>query len=301
MIIKSTRAVPNDLEAEFGPVVEHALVDLARRVHPGQVEKAALMLLDRLNPDGREPNDDDQVRRGFGLRKKADGGSSLYGEFTPELTALVETVFDSLAAPEPAEDGTPDPRTADQRRHDALLDATTRLMRSDLPHTGGAPVTLLVIMRIEDFLTGTGTAETSHGDLIAVREILNQAADTAVIPVVLSDTGGILAYGRARRLASCEQRRALAARDRGCSFPGLHPAAGLVPSPPVIAYADGGPTALDNLTLLCGYHHRHFEALGWNCHINDGIPLWTPPAWLDPDRQPRRNTAHHLEIDFDTG
>ncbi len=38
----------------------------------------------------------------------------------------------------------PDPRTAGQRRHDALLEAGLRLLRSGtLPDSGGAPVTVL--------------------------------------------------------------------------------------------------------------------------------------------------------------
>ena len=64
---------------------------------------------------------------------------------------------------------------------------------------------------------------------------------------------------------------------------------------------NGGPTDLDNLTLLCGYHHRNFEALGWACQMTDGVPEWLPPRWLDPEQKPIRNTAHHIEIDFDTG
>jgi hypothetical protein len=39
--------------------------------------------------------------------------------------------------------------------------------------------------------------------------------------VVLTDTGGIACFGRARRLASPGQRKALFARDRGCTFPGV--------------------------------------------------------------------------------
>jgi hypothetical protein len=50
--------------------------------------------------------------------------------------------------------------------------------------------------------------------------------------------------------------------------------------------------ATDNGTLLCGYHHRNFEAIGWTVNIIDGLPWWTPPTWLDPAQQPVRNTAH---------
>jgi hypothetical protein len=60
-----------------------------------------------------------------------------------------------------------------------------------------------------------------------------------------------------------------------------------------------GPTDLDNLCLLCRYHHRHFAQAGWTVHIRDGLPEWTPPAWLDPTGTPRRNTTHHRpDLDF---
>jgi hypothetical protein len=57
----------------------------------------------------------------------------------------------------------------------------------------------------------------------------------------------------------------------------------------IIAWKDGGPTDLTNLTLLCGPHHREFERKGWTCQIRDGLPWWTPPPWIDPDQTPRQN------------
>jgi hypothetical protein len=62
----------------------------------------------------------------------------------------------------------------------------------------------------------------------------------------------------------------------------------------VIRWEHGGATDLNNLCLLCRYHHREFERRGWVVRMRDGTPEWTPPAWLDPDRRPVRNTAHHL-------
>jgi hypothetical protein len=53
----------------------------------------------------------------------------------------------------------------------------------------------------------------------------------------------------------------------------------------VIDYIDGGPTSIENGTLICGYHHRSFAKLGWTCTMSNGRPVWTPPAWM------RRGTA----------
>jgi hypothetical protein len=68
----------------------------------------------------------------------------------------------------------------------------------------------------------------------------------------------------------------------------------------IIAWLDGGETNLDNLCLLCRFHHRNFEQHGWTVYTaDDGKPEWLPPPWVDPERRPVRNTAHHLrEFDF---
>ena len=128
-------------------------------------------------------------------------------------------------------------------------------------------------------------------------------ADQADIYTIRLDThGAILDYGCTRRLAYPAQRRALTARDKGCTFPGCTRPASWCQVDHVIPWYLGGPTNLDNLHLLCGFHHREYEKRGWTVHIRHGIVEWTPPAWLDPTRTPRRNTAHHLpDITFDTG
>ena len=46
-------------------------------------------------------------------------------------------------------------------------------------------------------------------------------------------------------------------------------------------WADGGPTDLDNLILLCGYHHRFLHEHGWTIE-NDG---YDKPVFRKPDGQ----------------
>jgi hypothetical protein len=148
-----------------------------------------------------------------------------------------------------AEDATPDTRTSLQRRHDGLLEAELRLLcAGTLPDCGGTPVTVVATMNGQDLQAQTGYATTGHGELFNVAELLRLAAEAEIIPVVLTDTGGVMCYGRARRTASRAQRRALAARDMGappacgggCSFPGCTRPPGLVPGPPHPSLARGG-------------------------------------------------------------
>jgi hypothetical protein len=59
----------------------------------------------------------------------------------------------------------------------------------------------------------------------------------------------------------------------------------------VIHWSLGGSTRLDNLVLLCGYHHAEIhQAGGWTVVIAaDGFPTFTPPPHVDPDQRPRRS------------
>ncbi|HEX2774433.1 MAG TPA: HNH endonuclease, partial [Micromonosporaceae bacterium] len=58
-------------------------------------------------------------------------------------------------------------------------------------------------------------------------------------------------------------------------------------------WADGGSTSLENAVLLCRHHHRQVHHHAWDVRLGaDGHPEFLPPAWLDPDRRPRRNQFH---------
>jgi len=86
------------------------------------------------------------------------------------------------------------------------------------------------------------------------------------------------------------QTYALTARDAGCSFPGCAAPPQWCERHHIVPWVDGGATNLDNLTLLCGYHHHNFAARGWTCQLNtDRLPTWIPPAWINPERQPMIN------------
>ncbi len=77
-----------------------------------------------------------------------------------------------------------------------------------------------VTLTLDQVESRTGLATTAHGGVISVPQALRIAAEADIVPVVLGDAGGVLGYGLTRRTASPGQRRALAARDGGCTFPG---------------------------------------------------------------------------------
>jgi hypothetical protein len=67
--------------------------------------------------------------------------------------------------------------------------------------------------------------------------------------------GHPLDVGRKQRTVSTPLKRALYARDRGCTFPGCHRKRYL-DGHHIKHWINGGETVPDNMTLTCTYHHR---------------------------------------------
>ncbi len=158
--------------------------------------------------------------------------TKLEGRLTPAAAARVRAVLEPLAAPRPtAEPGpqggeraVPDPRSREQRLHDGLDEACTRLLRAgDVPASGGTPATVIITITEDQlraatkqagrqptglseaacgFGLGFGTVQTSTGDVLSIAEALRLAAEADIIPVVMTGKGRPLHLGRTQRCAS---------------------------------------------------------------------------------------------------
>jgi hypothetical protein len=300
VIVGWVEKIPTHLAWEASGPAEEFLVEHAGTLDARQLAIVATRLLATIDPDGAAPNEDEQQRRRtYRLYKSRTGRWLVTGEVSDEFAAVWTPPLDTLSAPQPSDDGHPDDRTPGQRRHDAMLELGKRLLRSGtLPDSGGTPTTVNLTVGIEELEARTGSATTDHGDPVSMTTLLRLAEGCELVTTVLDRYGAVLCQGRSRRLANRAQRRALTARDNGCCFPGCTRPASWTEAHHVIAWIDGGLTDLDNLCLLCGFHHREFERRGWSVRMTHGIPEWLPPPWIDPQRKPRRNTAHHLP-DFD--
>lgn len=282
---------------------ERLLVDAATKLGPKELGVVALQLVNAIDPDGPRPVDEHehQARRFFHLRQRRDGGWAGDFRLTPELGQKLSAVLGPLMAPRTTryqtgdpdgQDGSrqvePDLRTQGQRRHDAVEDVVDRLLRAaDLPGSGGTPTTVIIVMSYSDYVNRRGVARYADGTDVAAETALVQADQAEVAWCGKAPTGAVLALGRSRRIATTAQTLALIARDGGCSFPGCDTAPQWCERHHVVAWQDGGATDLDNLTLLCRYHHHQFARRGWDCRINpDGLPVWVPPKWIDRQRRP---------------
>jgi len=97
-----------------------------------------------------------------------------------------------------------------------------------------------------------GGAGRADAPLETVKRI---ACDASVVVVTEDERGTPLTVSRKQRTVSTPIRRAIWARDRHCTFPGCHRTR-LVEAHHVQLWVEGGETSVDNLTLLCWFHHR---------------------------------------------
>jgi hypothetical protein len=97
--------------------------------------------------------------------------------------------------------------------------------------------------------------------------------------ILFADDGRVLALGRTQRLFSRRQRRALAARDGGCMWPGCERPPSWTEAHHTRPWAQGGRTDLDDGILLCRHHHLRLHDEGWRItRVGGRYRLEAPPG-----------------------
>ncbi|QUQ63308.1 HNH endonuclease signature motif containing protein [Kutzneria sp. CA-103260] len=251
--------------------VEAELLDKARVFDGAALRMLGQRILQLLDQDGKEPDDPDLAEpdREFHYTNRKDGSMVFRGKLDPESGAQLEAMLSTLAKPASADDT----RTTAQRQGDALAEIIDLAAGSDsLPDEGGEKPHLALTMPLADFLAQRGTAEMDGSGPLNAASARRIGCDSTVLRVVLGAQSQPLDIGRATRTIPHQIRRALIIRDRGCAFPGCHRRPRQCHAHHVIHWADGGPTSMDNLVLLCGQHHRLIHHSHWSVTINDGAP-----------------------------
>ncbi|WP_462186923.1 HNH endonuclease signature motif containing protein, partial [Frankia sp. CcWB2] len=238
------------------------------------------------------PGGDPADRRGLWLTDLPGGITRISGTLDAEAAALLRSALDPLAGPRPGDDGAADPRSPARRRADAFVELFHRVLGAGvLPVTGGVRPHLTVTVPWAALLGHGGPpASTGWGQPLPAGVLRRLACDASVGRVLFDAASVPLDVGRAYRTAPADLRRAVIARDVCCAYPGCDRPSSWCEIHHVRHWIDGGETSLDNLVLLCGYHHRFVHHQGWTVRLGpDRRPEFLPPPWIDPARKPRRN------------
>ncbi len=119
------------------------------------------------------------------------------------------------------------------------------------------------------------------------------ACSATIRAALLTPGGALLDLGRSQRLATATQKTALLARDGGCVIPGCTVPGDACDAHHVQWWSRGGPTDLDNMTLVCDRHHDEIHLGEWEIVMRDGVPWVAPPTWINQWRPYLRNAVHH--------
>ncbi len=137
-----------------------------------------------------------------------------------------------------------------------------------------------------------GFAHAQHAGPVHPHTLALLACTARLRTILLDRHGAVLHLGRAHRLATPTQKRALLARDIGCVIPGCPAPGEHCDVHHVIPWAHGGATDLPNLVLLCPRHHAEIDTdTGWHLQMIHGVPWARPPTWAH--HQPTPPTQHH--------
>ncbi len=102
---------------------------------------------------------------------------------------------------------------------------------------------------------------------------------TRLAPGTVASVSLPLDVGAVTETIPVHLRRAVAVRDRGCRFPGCDQPVIACQPHHIIPRAQGGPTCLTNLMLLCVFHHLiAIHRWGWAIVLHpDGTVTATSP------------------------
>jgi hypothetical protein len=243
---------------------EEVLLGLARDGDLVPLRRAAAHFRNLARSDGSVPGEHD----GLHISKTFAGTHVLNAELC-DLAA--ETVVTALHAyTDPPTDR--DTRTPAKRRADALV----RICEVALDRVGdrsNRPLAHTTV--VIDWRTLTGSDSDPLGRLdgqytgpIHRADVERLLCDCSVARVVTGPDALPLDIGRASRSVPAGVRRALSVRDGGCRHPGCDRPPGWCDAHHVVPWTTGGPTALQNLVLLCDRHHQVVHQPGWTAKFD---------------------------------
>jgi hypothetical protein len=242
-------------EALFGRD-ESVLVDAARTLSAREFTTAVSYWCDAADAEAAMADADAvYARRRLHVSVTFSGMCRVDGDLDPEGGQVVRTALEAHV--DSWSRSRDDARTVAQKRADALVEICRDFLdHGDPPTTGGEKPHVSLIVDLERLTDGSGRSEFDDGTVITRRDALRVVCDASVSRIVTNGPSEVLDVGRRTRTVTTAQRRALTIRDRGCTAPGCDRPSRWCDVHHIEPWALGGPTDLDNLTLLCRRHHR---------------------------------------------
>jgi 5-methylcytosine-specific restriction endonuclease McrA len=235
--------------------------------------------------------------RSLHVYEDEDGMVVVRGRLTPEegavlmqaLAAARETLYQrtrGTEAPGDPVDVSAETSTMAQQQADALALIAESVLHHDLD-PGGPGERYQVVVHVDEPVLSDpdapGQSVLEGGTHVTAVTSQRLACDASRLLMRHDADGRIVEVGARTRTIPPAIRRALHHRDRGCRFPGCGVPFGQ--GHHIRHWAQGGPTTLSNLAMLCRRHHRavHEEGYQIDRQPNGSLRFTTPWGTPLPD------------------
>ena len=197
-----------------------------------------------------------------------DGRGKVHGRFTLDaLTgSMLKKALHAYAAPKHRASQGPlgERRPTPQRLGQAFTEYIQRYPAKRLPQAGGLNATVVVMMTLETLMGGLKAAGLDTGETISPGQARRLACDARIIPAVLDGNSQVLDLGRGKRLGSEAQRIVKTIEAGGCQVDGCDAPPGMTHLHHNKRWADGGNTNIDDLIMICPWHHSRAHDQRYN-------------------------------------
>ncbi len=284
VIRRAVDALPARVDADTVDRAEARLVAYAEEFGPKELGRLGRRILDTVAPEIAEAAEADRLadledhaadRTRMTMRRPGDGTTRI-SALVPDATATrFATYLEAFANPR----GSRGASAADANAADpvARLPYPTRLGQAfsqflesidpqRLPVHGGDATTVIVTIPLGSLKAEFATADLLGaglvpgddltGDRITAAHARRLACTAKILPAVLDGHSLPLDLGRAKRLFTPAQRKALLIRDQTCRAEGCDTPGTWCDAHHLDPWHTGGPTDLANAVLLCSHHHH---------------------------------------------
>jgi hypothetical protein len=318
IVTEALAALPPEIAIDAEPV----LLEAAKHLDTGRLHQVARRVRHIADPAGQAGIDArHHESRWLDLASTFSGMVAITGMLDPETGAVLRTAIDAFNKPVPGDERTASTRRADALHELARQSLDSGALPDiggerphltvtvDLDSLAGLPfsapaelawagplgaddarrlscdstVTRILYTRNRDvaarYAAGSGAADVPISELVVPGSPYWQA-----LPPPLRARSLPLDVGAATRTISPALRKALILRDGGCAMPGCDRPPWWTDAHHLVHWAEGGPTCLSNLCLLCRRHHRFIHQQHWILTLN-------PDGSLDAQPPPTRHLA----------
>jgi hypothetical protein len=271
VIVRSLEELPDRVGREVVESAEATLVGYAAQFRPSQLRRLGRRILDIVAPEVAETEEARRLNHEEGaarektrltLRPLGDGTTRLTGRLPDAAASRLRTYLEAFSSPRQhtAAQVSPADRLPYPRRFGAAFcSLLEHLDPAKLPHHGGDATTVIVtttLAQLRADLAAAGILDADGQTALSAGEVRRLACTAQILPAVLGGKSEILDLGRAQRLFSPAQRKAMRLRDRRCRAEGCTIPATWCEAHHLKPWALGGRTDLADGLLLCGHHHH---------------------------------------------